>query len=312
MSYHVLFSFSVGLAKPILVPADTLKHCQAHVERVESALGLKREKHLDNPVHWRSTTPTKKVDDKTFCEIAQFHNRWVRSLYHWMELWFAATPEDPPKGAWYPQIHVAVGEDAARFDLHNYGKPAGKPDTMTPEDAATFWHGLQKIPVPAERWSADYYRDQMEHLYEVMRGRTSRGQSFDAAALTPKQAAAVVNIFSPFLDVGDQRLDVPNGHDYLASSSDGGYDWCEKCGPAHPDDSRGCTKNACPVRAEDDEREWVVKDKVAGVYLGKRIDDWPSKITRHVERFPSRHAAVEAAAKFTKRVLVPVPLREQY
>jgi hypothetical protein len=42
---------------------------------------------------------------------------------------------------------------------------------------------------------------------------------------SPKQAAAVVTLFAEYLDDYDMRLDVPNGHDYLASSYNGGYDW---------------------------------------------------------------------------------------
>ena len=90
----------------------------------------------------------------------------------------------------------------------------------------------------------------MEHLYEVMRGRKSEGVTFGEKALTTKQAAAVINIFSPYLDHDDRRLDVPNGYDYLASSYDGGYDWCEKCGAMRPEDADACRKRKCPIRAE--------------------------------------------------------------
>ena len=93
--------------------------------------------------------------------------------------------------------------------------------------------------------------EKMNHLYEVMRGRPDDGVSFDETPLTERQAAQVINIFSTYLDEHDMRLDVPRGHDYLASSYDGGYDWCEKCGCAvHPDDIGSCEKKKCPLREE--------------------------------------------------------------
>ena len=58
------------------------------------------------------------------------------------------------------------------------------------------------------------------------------------------------NIFSTFLDKDDRRLDVPKGYDYLASSYDGGYTWCEKCGAVLPEDADACRKRKCPIRAE--------------------------------------------------------------
>lgn len=87
-------------------------------------------------------------------------------------------------------------------------------------------------------------------LYEVMRGRKSEGVTFDEKALTPKQTAKVIILFSEFLDHHDIRLDVPNGRDQLASSTDGGYDWCEKCGAMDPDDVPDCRKRGCPLRKE--------------------------------------------------------------
>ena len=104
--------------------------------------------------------------------------------------------------------------------------------------------------MPPERWTDDYFRDRMEHLYEVMRGRESEGVTFDAKPLTEKQAASIIRIFDQFLDPCDLRLDVPNGRDYLASSSDGGYDWCEKCGPMVWDDVGDCRKRGCPLLKE--------------------------------------------------------------
>jgi hypothetical protein len=125
---------------------------------------------------------------------------------------------------------------------------------MTPNDAQEFWFGFQELEVAPARWTLDFYRNRMEHLYEVMRGKENEGVSFDVKALTPKQAAQVINLFSTYLDSHDLRLDVPKDRDYLASSYDGGYTWCDKCFAAIAEDGRGeCRRRKCPLRDEDDE-----------------------------------------------------------
>lgn len=222
MSYCVFFSMSVGLAKPHTVPKGTLLACQRHVAKVEAVLGLKAEKYLDNPAHWPSFRPSKEIKDEVLCETVRTHNRWVRWLYDRLAEW-AHKP------------------------------PTGETEELTPADAQTFWHGLEELEVPFDRWTSDYYRDRMEHAYEVLRGRESEGATFDEKALTPRQAAAVIRVFSEWMDKGDVRLDVPKGCDYLASSADGGYDWCERrgCGPMHPDDAARCRKRKCPLREDE-------------------------------------------------------------
>jgi hypothetical protein len=219
MSYHVFFSFSQGLTQSIFAPSGTKASYLAHIAEVEEALHLKREQYEDNAPHWDSWhRDYGHLSDDKLCEIVENHNHWVRGVYADFTKW----SKEP----------VTDGEE------------------ITLEDAQTFWHGLEILSVPPSRWSKNYYRARMEMCYEVMRGRESEGVSFDAKVLTPKQAAAVINLFSSFLDKHDLRLDVPNGHDYLASSYDGGYDWCEKCGPMHPDEIGSCRKRKCPLRDE--------------------------------------------------------------
>lgn len=313
MSYHVFFALSTGLKNPILVPQGTLKVCQDHVARVERVLGFEVTRYKDNPAYWKSTTPRCGVHDETFCKVAKEHNEWVRWFYGRLCEWCEATPENPPKGAWYAGFNL---DKDPRLMVDNYGKPSPPPDTLTPEDAQTFWRGLQIIDVPVERWTEDYYRNRMEHLYEVMRGREHEGVTFDERALTPKQAAAVIGLFEEYLDDHDLRLEVPNGCDYLASSSDGGYDWCEKCGPMNPDHVPGCRRKACPLRAERDaeepkeyRRRWVVKDKAKGVYLGRTPGEWPAKLTKRVLMLNDRDAAEAQVKLYPKRALVVVPVR---
>lgn len=218
MSFHVFFDFSVGLAETLMVPKGTLAGILCHVQEVEFVFGLETEQYLDNPPHWKATKPTKQISDDVYCDTASRHNDWVRRLYRLFGEWSKS--------------------------------PAADGEQLTPENAKTFWHALTTFDVPPERWTADYYRERMEHLYRVMRGRDSEGVTFDAKALNIKQAAAVITLFDQYLDPADLRLDVPNGRDYLASSSDGGYDWCEKCGPMVWEDVGGCTKRKCPLKAD--------------------------------------------------------------
>lgn len=76
------------------------------------------------------------------------------------------------------------------------------------------------------------------------------GMSFDEKSLTPKQAAAVIRLFEQYLDPGDLRLDVPKGEDHLASSHDGGYIYCDKCGPVTWEHMEACRKKKCPARED--------------------------------------------------------------
>lgn len=216
MSYRVFFAMSSGLKEPITVPKGTLKEILDRVALTEKTLGLEVEQYQDNPKHWKDTKPKDGVSDETFCEVAEEHNRFVRWLYQ-------------------------------RFE--EYSKtPAADGETITIEDAASFWYGLSIIDVPAHRWTGDYYRERMEAIYEAMRGREGEGNVFDSKPLKPRQAADVINLFSQFLDHDDLRLDVPKDCDHLASLDDGGYEWCEKCGAVTYEHAELCRKRGCPLK----------------------------------------------------------------
>lgn len=225
MSFEVRLSFSMGLTKTLRVPVGTKASLLAHVEHVETTLGLKRvqregrgESYWD---HWdkRFRQGFPDVDAKLLCATVERHNRWVDRLWHDLEEWAKAPP-----------------------------KPSEK---LTPGDAERFWHATQKLKVDPDRWTEDYYRARMDEIYEAMRGREAGGAIFDAKVLTPRQAASVINLFEQYLDTHDIRLDVPKGCDYLLPSSahEGGYDWCEHCGAIDPNDS-SCRRRKCPVREE--------------------------------------------------------------
>lgn len=219
MSYQVFFSFSVGLSKTLMVPKGTLAKINAHCDQVEKNLTLAEYKGLDDIwSHWSKREAYKRITDELLCETATSHNGFIEWLYRALANW----SKNP----------VADGEE------------------LTPEQSVTFWKKLDTITVESDRWTRDYYKDQMEHLYEVMRGRPNCGTSFDEKALTAKQANNVIRLFSTYLDTHDIRLEVPNGYDQLESSDDGGYEWCEKCGPMYYEDARQCRKRKCPLVAE--------------------------------------------------------------
>lgn len=235
MSFHVFFSMSTGLNEPIRCPKGTYKRCLERVAHVEKMLGLKRTKYRDNPIHWDHLANLKemaKVPNDVLCREAEKHNTWVRWLYGQFEEWSKTPPQ---------------GDDT---------------ELLTPEMAAEFWHALEFIEVPLDRWTSDYYRARMEACYEVMRRGESDGVSFDAKPLTAKQADAVIRLFSQFLDAHDIRLAVPVGRDCLKSSDDGGYTWCEKCGAIDEDDVEykikycrkrgGCPLRECYGKGDDD------------------------------------------------------------
>lgn len=225
MSYEVIFSFAVSVAKPMHVPAGTVERIETHIRETEASLGFKREKYLDNPERWVSHTVGADIDDEIACQIVSDHNNF--SFWLWRQL-----------AKWSKE------------------KPKGETEILTVEKSAELFPFLGQLHLSPERWTADFYQEEMDTLYEVMRGRPTNGISFDAKALTPEQADAVTTLFSSYLDTHDIRLSVPKGRDALARSDDGGYDWCEKCGCAiHPDDVGDCRKRGCPLIRELKEAE---------------------------------------------------------
>ncbi len=233
MSVSVFFSFSMGFNRNLHCPKGTLAAIRAHIAEVEEILDLKVVPPGEGNIraygrscggHWDSFDPAYRagwpdVEDELLCETIREHNEWVRWMYDRTAEW--AKAEATPDG-----------------------------DTITPEIGATFWHALSMLEVPVNRWTGDYYRNRMEHLYEVMRGRESAGVKFDAKALTPEQASSVIRLFENFLDPDDLRLECPVGHDYLASSSDGGYTWCSKHGAIAEEDLDAHARLRCELGKE--------------------------------------------------------------
>jgi hypothetical protein len=193
------FMFATGLSKPIEVQAGTLASIEHHVQRVESRLGLKVA-NGSSPPRWDTHNLGEGITDDVFCEEVTSHNNVVDWLWR---------------------------------EMRREHAPTEAVETITPEQAAKFWHALVKLDVPPARWNAGYYRARMEHAYEVMRGRESEGETMrsDVPPLTPEQAGAVVHLFEQWLRRDDLDLEVVHGEDGL--SSHGEYDWCDQCGAVH-------------------------------------------------------------------------------
>lgn len=214
MSYHVFFGFAAGIKKTLKVPKGTKASIEQHIEEIESTLNIKREKYKNNPATW-AHNDFKDIGDKLLCNMAEEHNDWVRRVYYMLGKY----SNSPAKGG----------------------------ELLGPRAFAKYLPALTTIEVKPQRWTGDYYTNRMQALYEVMRGRESEGIFPEDKPLTERQAANVIRLFSEFLDTDDRRLDIPKGRDYLASSYDGGYEWCEKCGAITYEDSQHCTKRSCPL-----------------------------------------------------------------
>jgi hypothetical protein len=221
MGFHVFFSFSSGLTKTLYAPKGAKAAIEEHVKWIEKTLNLEREQYLQNPVHWVSRNRFEGIPDDVLCAAVKTHNCWVRNRYQ-------------------------------DFDEWSKNRPSKSREAITINDAKKFWHAFEMLDVPVDRWNMDYYRDRMDHLYEVMRGRENQGVDFGEKDLTPRQAAQVINLFSTYLDHWDLRLDVPKDNDYLASSYDGGYSWCDKCFCPIAEDDLSCKKRGCPIMPERD------------------------------------------------------------
>lgn len=201
MSFQVFFAFSAGLSVPLHVPVGTYKRMMTHVANTEAVLGIEREEY-NGEIRWNRWPLVKKaseISDELYCETVEKHNETVRWLYS--------------------KLQESSGTVASKTT-----------EELTPEMAKDFWLGLEQLDVPTGRWSKEYYQSRMEAIYECLRGRESEGMAFDSEALSPRQAADVIVMFSQWLDRGDIRLDLKKGEDQLSSSYWGEYEWCSGCG----------------------------------------------------------------------------------
>lgn len=258
MSYQLFFSFSQGLAKNITVPEGMKASISEHIAHIERILLLKldREAGKDHDGKWIGgcwnthaiQEAWKAVDDELLCTTILEHNNWVRCTYdkfaYWSQFPYLSRKwQRDVKSSRQDLPYFAKGPD------ERFTKKPNRAEKITSEEAAKFWHVFYTFEVPVDRWSIEYYRNRMDHIYETMRGNKSEGVTFEAKPLTTRQAANVILLFSEYLDKHDLRLDVPKDRDLLKSSYDGGYSWCDKCGQAIDEDDDGCSKRGCPLKA---------------------------------------------------------------
>src|ERR1017187_4718801 len=244
MSCHVFFGFSTGLTKAMTVPKGTRARILDDIRVIEETLGLTRtptytpEGEKQRPGwHWD------KVSEAIFATAGPEIDS---KLPQW---WLA----DRERMAWQVREHNSfVQRLYSELGEWNKKKPVGKCEKITPKQAEEFWGGLAEIELPRKLWTEDYFRDHMGHLFLVLTKGESRGVSLDCKPFSLEQAGALILLFEDALDEWgyDLRFAVPLDEDlnpfcFLATSNDGGYDWCSKCGPILTDDFHArCEK--CP------------------------------------------------------------------
>jgi hypothetical protein len=241
MSYHVFFSFSTGVSKTLTVPKGTRERIWSEIKLTEEILGLQRtptftlEGEKPRP-GWRWHQPAADIlrtagpavdtklpqwwliDRDRDAKIEQMagqvreHNAFVRRLYEDFETWCKK-------------------------------KPDGKTEKISPAQSVEFWGGLATLDLPRTLWTKDHFRAHMEHLLELLTKGESDGVYLGCKPFSLKQADALINLFEAELDQWgyDMRFSVPLDErlkpcDFLATSDDGGYDWCSKCGPINSED----------------------------------------------------------------------------
>jgi len=226
MSFKVFFSLSGGIKKSVRVPKGEKKRIAAAIRRVKDALGFKLIRETYKDMHGKKEKRLRWVDevredvpDEVLCQEAEDYNAFIRQFYEDLSNWF----KHPIKGG----------------------------EVLTPKQAEKIWPCLEIINVPIERWTREYFKNRMQAIYETLRGRPSEGMEFDAPPLTTEQASEIFPMFDYLLNEewsDTLRLAVPKGWDSLASSDDGEYEWCEKCGAVDSDDP-------CEHLREEEEEE---------------------------------------------------------
>lgn len=236
MSYHVFFAFSSGLTKPIRVPKGTLDRIHKRIAYTEYMLGLKRTptytpKGEEQRPGWRWSNPAGDMIEHLGPKPEPLAPTNWSNVYEWEKLKVAFGNTVVDHNHYVRNLYRTFSE-----------KHKNDTESITPEQAQEFWGGLAILRLPTELWTREYYADHMRHIGELLMTGESEGVSLDCK-LTPKQADAMLVLI-------DVELDRFFGFDVRASfsldshrrptgevrfSDDGGYDWCEHCGPIDAD-----------------------------------------------------------------------------
>lgn len=274
MSYHVYFALSTGFTRPQRVPKGTLKGLLDGIQAVEKLLGLKRiptytpEGEPQQPGwSWRNAAADM---------LAHAGPKADTSLPQW---WLADRERDARISRMGATVRNHNADVRAFYqDLGVWQKrkwKRGESETITPAQAVEFWGGLQILELPRKLWDEDHFRAYMEHLHTLLTRGSSDGVELDCPPFNPSQAGAILELLEAEIDEWgyDMRFAIPldadlQPYDCIASSVDGGYDWCSKCGPIHSNDFRArcrvcpnaktgkCDlKNSHPAEFEDEDED---------------------------------------------------------
>lgn len=252
MSYHVFFSFSTRFSKAQRVPKGTLARILDRIKHTEETLGLKRELtytpegEKQRPGwHWRGT-------QRSMLETAGPEVDRTLSQWHLKDRERDALIECMSQAVLRHNDYVMqLYEDLTKWQGRRWKR--GEAETITVPQSVEFWGGLQILEFPRELWTRNHFTEHMQHLHELLTTGESRGVSLDCKPFNPKQASALLKLLEDELDQWnfDMRFDIPldenlKPYDMIVASYDGGYDWCERCGPIHTDDFRArCA--VCPL-----------------------------------------------------------------
>lgn len=244
MSYHIFFDLSTGLSRRLRVPKGTRQRILIHIAETEQTLGLKR-------------TPTYTPEGEP-----------PRAGWHWREpgadmiAHLGERPKWPESRAWEAKQEgmASCVREHNHFVRSLYRlfteKHTGKTELLQPKDSVEWWGGLASLDLPTDLWTRDHYEEHLRHLGRLLLRGEDEGVRLDCK-LKPKQAAAILNLLDCELDryhgfdvraalTLNHRLQV-TGH--VGFSYDGGYDWCEQCGPIDEDYFRArvarCSRAKC-------------------------------------------------------------------
>lgn len=194
MLYRTGLQFSTGLKKSIMIKKSTMEYLERHKEWLIKEFGgidVRAQnwlKHFPNKDHWSNPD----AGNNKLCSMARHQNYFVRHMYY------------------------AMRDDRNAKDVELV--------KLTPKKASSYWPMFHEVTIPPNRWSAEYYKEEMNELMLVLQGKGDDYVTFEAPPLTLEQAAQVVIAFDHYLDKHDIRLTLPRGCDELYPSEE-----CQYC-----------------------------------------------------------------------------------
>lgn len=286
MPYHIFFGFATGLKETMTVPKGTLAELQRMVAMTEETLELKRKKPRKQ---YAGDHTTWLCSEHELTKTMRRHQRRRKAdTITWRDL--EAIVHEMERGitSWNDYTRKFYGLLSACSEPDGWQKPTPyqshkESEELTPETFKEYIGFLrQRIEWPREFWSREYWMDYLTHIWKVLGGDESRGIELGCEPLSFEQRKAMLWLIEGEQDQWgyDSRAEQPLDENDepcgdLASSYDGGYDYCDGpgCGrPYHPDYSlRKC--NACPQKMkcglrekfyDEDLNHWDADGKLIG------------------------------------------------